>query len=86
MYEGVGGHAGCSKDLLCPAIEALSREFARRGGERRGSSGQRRWRPFPRGRRTAVLSNLLFFQIGLGRVWAGLLEGWLMGLKTGLLG
>jgi hypothetical protein len=96
MYEGVGGHAGCSKarsfvEVLQskPCLES-SRGEAEKGGDVK--------RPAVEEVRPAMeavsarkvngcslqgwVSRLLgYFQIGLGRVWAGLLEGLVNGPK-----
>jgi hypothetical protein len=96
MYEGVGGHAGCSKarsfvEVLQskPCLES-SRGEAEKGGDvkRPAVEEVRPAMEAVSARKTngcslqGWVSRLLgYFQIGLGRVWAGLLEGLVNGPK-----
>jgi hypothetical protein len=96
MFEGVGGHAGCSKarsfvEVLQskPCLES-SRGEAEKGGDvkRPAVEEVRPAMEAVSARKTngcslqGWVSRLLgYFQIGLGRVWAGLLEGLVNGPK-----
>jgi hypothetical protein len=96
MYEGVGGHAGCSKarsfvEVLQskPCLESSRGEVEKGGDVKRPAVEEvRPAMEAVSARKTngcslqCWVSHLLgYFQIGLGWVWAGLLEGLVNGPK-----